>query len=76
MQDMFASDPKLRCFILDSEIVAVDPADGTLKTFQELLNRARKDVQILDVKVAVCAFAFDLLYLDGEVCSPGIIRRT
>jgi DNA ligase-1 len=47
--------------------VAIDPVDGTLKTFQELSNRARKDVQIHDVKVAVGVFAFDLMYLDGEV---------
>ena len=62
-----ASHPMLRSFIIDSEIVAIDSADGTLKTFQELSVRAKKDVQFHDVKVAVGIFAFDLMYLDGEV---------
>lgn len=69
MQEIFASDPELRSIIIDSEIVAIDPVDGSLKTFQELSNRARKDVQIHDVKVAVGVYAFDLMYLDGEVSS-------
>ncbi|TRM69448.1 ATP-dependent DNA ligase [Schizophyllum amplum] len=53
-------------FIMDSEIVALDPSTGALKTFQELSNRARKDVQLGDVRVAVGVFAFDLMYLDGQ----------
>jgi len=58
--------------------VAMDPVDGTLKTFQELSNRARKDVQIHDVKVAVGIFAFDLMYLNGEILlqQPFRERRT
>ena len=54
-------------FIIDSEIVALDPETGALKTFQELSNRARKDVQLADVRVAVGVFAFDLMFLDGQV---------
>ena len=64
---MFSSMPSLQSCIIDSEIVAIDPADGSLKTFQELSNRARKDVRIQDVKVAVGIYAFDLMYLNGEV---------
>lgn len=73
MHEMFSHNPKLQSCILDSEIVAIDPADGALKSFQELSNRARKDVSIADVKVCVGIFAFDLMYLDGEVrvLSPG-----
>jgi hypothetical protein len=56
-----------RSFIMDAEIVAVDPRDGALKTFQELSNRARKDVHAASIEVAVCVFAFDLMYLDGTV---------
>ena len=67
IQEMFASDTGLHSFIIDSEIVAIDPVNGTLKTFQELSNRARKDVQIRDVKVTVGIFAFDLMYINGEV---------
>ncbi|EGO25388.1 hypothetical protein SERLADRAFT_348456 [Serpula lacrymans var. lacrymans S7.9] len=64
---VFASSPDLQCFIMDAEIVAIDPAHGSLKSFQELSNRARKDVNIQDVKVAVCVFAFDLMLLNGEI---------
>lgn len=65
---IFSASPDLLSFIVDSEIVAIDPKTGTLRSFQELSNRARKDVQLEDVKVAVCVFAFDLMYLNGEVC--------
>lgn len=56
-------------FIMDTEVVAVDPNDGTLKSFQELSNRARKSVRLEDVKVTVCVFAFDLMYVSGQVSS-------
>lgn len=59
--------PNLQSFIIDSEIVAIDPNGGGLKSFQELSNRARKDVDARFIKVPVCVFAFDLMYLDGEV---------
>ena len=35
--------------------------------FQELSKRKRKDVKVEDIQVRVCLFAFDLLYLNGEV---------
>jgi DNA ligase 1 len=53
-------------FILEGEVVAVDRETGDLKTFQTLTNRARKDVDIGSIKVDVCLFAFDLMYLNGE----------
>ncbi|KAG0706148.1 ATP-dependent DNA ligase [Suillus ampliporus] len=64
---IFEDQPQLQSFIIDSEIVAIDPVDGGLKSFQELSNRARKDVEMSDVKVSVCVYAFDLMYLDGEI---------
>jgi DNA ligase 1 len=64
---IFERSPQTMTFIMDSEIVALDPADGSIKSFQELSNRARKDVKLSDIKVAVGVFAFDLMYLDGEV---------
>ncbi|KAG7452353.1 ATP-dependent DNA ligase [Guyanagaster necrorhizus] len=57
---------KAQNFIMDSEIVAIDPSDGSLRTFQELSTRARKDVNLSDVQVPVCVFGFDLMYLDGK----------
>ena len=53
-------------FILEGEVVAVDKDSGVLKAFQTLTNRARKDVDIGSIKVDVCLFAFDLMYLNGE----------
>ncbi|OJA13073.1 hypothetical protein AZE42_01894 [Rhizopogon vesiculosus] len=64
---IFEDQPQLQSFIIDSEIVAIDPGDGSLKSFQELSNRARKDVEMSDIKISVCVFTFDLMYLDGEV---------
>ena len=57
----------LQSFIVDAEAVAVDPSTGDLRSFQELAGRARKDVQIADVKVAVCLFLFDMMLLNGMV---------
>jgi len=59
-------------FIMDSEIVAVDSRTGALKNFQELSNRAKKDVKLKDVQISVCVYAFDLMYLNGEVCESNM----
>lgn len=53
-------------FILEGEVVAVDSETGDLKTFQTLTNRAKKNVEIGAIKVNVCLFSFDLMYLNGE----------
>ncbi|KAL1410346.1 hypothetical protein Q8F55_004354 [Vanrija albida] len=50
--------------ILDAEIVAVDKDTGQHRTFQELTNRAKKDVRIEDIKVVVEVYAFDLMLLN------------
>ncbi|KAG8733618.1 hypothetical protein FRC11_004546 [Ceratobasidium sp. 423] len=57
----------LDSFILDAEVVAVDPHTGAIRTFQELSNRPRKGVDLEDVRGVVCVYAFDLMYLNGEV---------
>ena len=69
--DLVALVPQIRgegvsSFIMEGEVVAVDRETGELKPFQILANRARKDVTINEVKVNVCLFAFDLMYLNGE----------
>jgi DNA ligase 1 len=68
--DLVALVPKIRgegvgSFIMEGEVVAIDRESGELKTFQTLANRARKDVVIGSVKIDVCLFAFDLMYLNG-----------
>lgn len=53
-------------FILEGEVVAVDRESGDLQAFQILTNRAKKNVDVGSIKVNVCLFAFDLMYLNGE----------
>jgi DNA ligase-1 len=57
-------------FVLDCETVAWDMEEKKVLPFQQLMTRKRKDVKVEDVKVKVCVFAFDILYLNGEVCIP------
>ncbi len=69
--DLVALVPTIRgegvsSFILEGEVVAIDRDSGELKAFQTLTNRAKKDVAIGSIKVDVCLFAFDLMYLNGE----------
>ncbi|KAL8872620.1 MAG: hypothetical protein Q9174_001775 [Haloplaca sp. 1 TL-2023] len=69
--DLVALVPAIRgegvsSFILEGEVVAIDRESGELKAFQTLTNRAKKDVAIGSIKVDVCLFAFDLMYLNGE----------
>ena len=69
--DLVALVPKIRgegvsSFILEGEVVAIDRDTGDLKPFQQLTNRAKKDVAISAIKIDVCLFSFDLMYLNGE----------
>jgi DNA ligase-1 len=53
-------------FILDCEVVAFDRTKQQILPFQILSTRARKSVELADVTVQICLFAFDLLYLNGQ----------
>lgn len=55
-----------KSFVLDCETVAWDIEKKHVLPFQQLMTRKKKDVKAEDVKVKVCVFAFDILYLDGE----------
>jgi len=52
--------------VLDCEAVAWDREKQQIQPFQVLSTRKRKDAQEDDIKVQVCLFGFDLLYLNGE----------
>ncbi|KAK5577110.1 hypothetical protein RB653_002048 [Dictyostelium firmibasis] len=69
--------PNVKSFILDCEAVAFDAATKKILSFQVLSTRARKSVQLSQIKVPVCVFAFDLLYLNGQslIDEPLIKRR-
>lgn len=59
--------PKVSSLIIDAEIVAIDKVSGEKRTFQELTNRAKKDVRVEDIKVVVDICAFDLMLVNDTV---------
>lgn len=70
--DILAKLPKwvkegTKSFVLDCETVAWDVDEKKVLPFQQLMTRKRKDVKTEDIKVKVCVFAFDILFLNGEV---------
>ncbi|MBA0851160.1 hypothetical protein Goshw_014443, partial [Gossypium schwendimanii] len=70
--------PSVKSFVLDCELVAydrvqkkilpfqVDMVGGVYFDMQILITRARKNVVVSEIKVDVCIFAFDILYLNGQ----------
>ncbi|KAI9742621.1 MAG: hypothetical protein M1818_003762 [Claussenomyces sp. TS43310] len=55
-----------KSFVLDCETVAWDLVEKKVLPFQQLMTRKKKDVKVEDVKIKVCVFAFDLLFLNDE----------
>ncbi|KAF2842124.1 ATP-dependent DNA ligase [Patellaria atrata CBS 101060] len=64
-----------KSFVLDCETVAWDTEQKKVLPFQQLMTRKRKDVKAEDIKVKVCVFAFDLLYLNGEALVTKTLRE-
>ncbi|XP_073149123.1 DNA ligase 1-like isoform X2 [Henckelia pumila] len=58
--------PSVTSFVLDCELVAYDREKKKIQPFQILSTRARKNVVLSEIKVTVCIYAFDILYLNGQ----------
>lgn len=67
--------PETNSFVLDCETVAWDLVEKKVLPFQQLMTRKKKDVKTEDVKVKVCVFAFDLLFLNGEAVVEKSLRE-
>eukprot|EP01127_Copromyxa_protea_P021939 TRINITY_DN7675_c0_g1_i1.p1 TRINITY_DN7675_c0_g1~~TRINITY_DN7675_c0_g1_i1.p1 ORF type:complete len:838 (-),score=280.43 TRINITY_DN7675_c0_g1_i1:57-2570(-) len=52
-------------FVLDCEAVAYDTVEDKILPFQILSTRAKKSVELSQVRVKVCLFVFDLVCLNG-----------
>jgi len=65
--DQQSINESVNSFVIDAEAVAYDLETKKLLPFQDLSRRKRKDVRTEDITVRVHLFAFDLLYLNGEV---------
>jgi len=68
---------EVKSAVLDCEAVAWDREKKQIQPFQVLSTRKRKDAVEEEIKVQVCLFGFDLLYLNGEalVTKPFKERR-
>uniref|UniRef100_K1QE73 DNA ligase n=1 Tax=Magallana gigas TaxID=29159 RepID=K1QE73_MAGGI len=69
--DIIARIPKVRndsvtSCVIDSEAVAWDAEKKQIQPFQVLSHRKRKDADASEIKIQVCVYAFDLLYLNGK----------
>ncbi|KAJ1848423.1 ATP-dependent DNA ligase Cdc17, partial [Coemansia sp. RSA 2708] len=62
-------------YILDCEAVAWDLETGKIRSFQTLSSRKKKVDDESEIKVGVCCFVFDLLYLNGEPLIRQPLRR-
>jgi DNA ligase-1 len=61
-----SSSRELVSAIIDAEVVAFSRDEHKILPFQTLSTRARKNVKTEDIKVTVCLFPFDMIFLNGE----------
>jgi DNA ligase-1 len=64
-----------KSFVLDCESVGWDMVEKKVLPFQTLMTRKKKDVKAEDIKIKVCVYAFDLLFLNGEAMVEKSLRE-
>lgn len=62
-------------FVIDCEAVAFDSEKKQILPFQVLSTRAKKSVKIEEIKIPVCLFVFDIIYLNGKVSPPPFLSH-
>jgi len=64
--------------IIDAELVAYDLQKEKILPFQAMTHRSKKNVTADDLKIKLCIYAFDLLYINNEplINEDFITRRT
>jgi len=67
--------PETKSFVLDCETVGWDKNEKKVLPFQQLMTRKKKDVKEEDIKIQVCVFAFDLLFLNDEAVVKKSLRE-
>ncbi|KAL6499771.1 hypothetical protein OROGR_027681 [Orobanche gracilis] len=58
--------PSVTSLVLDCELVAYDREKQRIQLSRILSTRARRNGVMGDIKVNVCIYAFDMLYLNGQ----------
>jgi DNA ligase-1 len=76
--ELFRKYVRARSAIIEGECVAVNPATGEMRPFQELMHRRRKyEIKQAIEDYPVSLFMFDVLYADGHdlTLKPYFVRR-
>ena len=69
-------DKEITSCILDCEIVPFDAKTDKILPFQLLTTRSRKNVKQEDIKIKVCCFLFDIIYLnEKDLCNHTLNQR-
>ena len=66
----------VKSIVVDGEVVAYNRETRKIEPFQKLSTRSKKGADLDSIKVKVCYFAFDLLYLNGrDLLSEPLVER-
>lgn len=76
IEDFIKDSNITKSLILDCEAVAWDKEQNKILPFQVLSTRKRKDVNVNEIKVRVCLFAFDILsYNENRLINKSLRER-